>query len=306
MFHQAYMIAGLIFLLGISMSLIHFIASLMKKGFGGSEPDESYPNTESGQKYYQANNQWRLALERVGVKVEMTDLAKISDSHLTNNKDYVPFEVLFEREDVHYLLSCFYPRSRWGEDNDGYNVYGIKTDSLESALYVKGLLDYVKTIQEAKGLIGNPDTRERWSSEANEKWEMLEKEESEAKETIKSIIYEKPLNNNSFLLSFSNDAILTDEERLQLVDEKIMGAKPVVMKRRPELDTSLNTSPALVALNTYLNENELPEDIYGELKDTMTKIEDKLRNEKKERQEDEIRMEAKAENETAKKYHGIS
>lgn len=306
MFHQAYMLAGLMFLLVLSMLLIHFIASIMTKGFGKSQPDESYPNTESGQKYYQANNHWRLALKQVGVTVSMVELAKISESHWTNDKDYVPFEVLFEREDVHYLLSCFYPRSRWGEDNDGFKVYGIRTDSLESALHVKGLLDYVKTIQEAKGLIGNPDTRERWSSEVNEKWEMLEKEESEAKNTIKSIIYEKPLNNNSFLLSFSNDAILTDEERLQMVDEKIKGAKPVVIKRRPELDTSLNTSPALVALNTYLNENELPEDIYGELKDTMTKIEDKLRNEKKQRKEEEIRMEAKAENETAKKYHGIS
>lgn len=308
MIQQAYTIAGLMFLLGISLLVINFCASVSKKVFRRSEPDkpdESYPNTESGQRYYEANNQWRLALERVGVTVSLVELAKISESHWTNDKDYVPFEVLFEREDVHYLLSCFYPTSKWGERNDGYKEWGVKIDSLESALYVKGLLDYIKTIHEAKGMIGNPDNRHKWSSEVNEKWNMLDKEEFEAKSTIKSIIYEKPLNAPSFLLCFSNDAILTDEERLQMVDEKIKGAKPVVIKPSIVSEEAPVTSLALVDINNFLNEHDLPEEVEEELKETMSIIKEKLQKQSEEHKEEKIRMDAQALNKAAKHYHQV-
>lgn len=250
---------------------------------------------------------WRQALERVGMNVETNVLDEIYASHLTKSKEFVPYEVFFSREDFRYLLSQFYSFSTWDEWSDGYKDSGVKKDELESAIHVSRLLKYLETIQESKRLVVNLEPEENWSNETMKKWKMLRGEEKEVKTTINTIIYKTELDDDTFLLSFSKESLLTEEERFNLVDEKLKEAKPVMVKGVGGvggLDESV-TSPALVDIIAFLNQHELPEAVESELKETMEKIQEKLENQSREREEERLLLDAKVLNTTAKGFHQI-
>ncbi|WP_442637758.1 hypothetical protein [Rossellomorea marisflavi] len=249
-------------------------------------------------------NHWRQELERVGMNVETNVLDDIYASHLTKSKEFVPYEVFFSREDFRYLISQFYSFSTWDEWSDGYKDSGVKIDELESAIHVSKLLKYLETIQESKRLVVNLEPEDNWSKETKKKWKMLKKEEKEVRATINAIIYETELDEDSFLLSFSKESLLTEEERLNLVDEKLKKAKPVMVKGVGGLDESV-TSPALVDIIAFLNQHELPEAVESELKETMEKIQEKLEIQSREKDEERLLLDASVLNKTAKDFHQI-
>lgn len=249
---------------------------------------------------------WHQSLQRVGKVIDEKALDNIYLCHHSRDEEQVPFEVFFTRRDFQSLLSYLYPKEVWNEDNDGYYDSGVQTDSLESAVYVEELLLYLKKIQDSKRLVGNKINKADWSSEATSKWEMLNKEEREAKANIKAILYARPMGENSdeFILSFSNEAMLSEEERLKLVDKNMKNAKPKKLSVLPKNEVSI-TSPALMELNEFLNENQLPDEVEGELKETMRQIKEKLTWEADAKDVENVLLQANVLNTTAKGFHKL-
>lgn len=251
--------------------------------------------------------QWHQSLQRIGKVIDEKALDNIYLCHHSKDKEQVPFEVFFTRRDFQLLLSYLYPNTVWDEHNDGYYDSGVQTNSLESAVYVEELLAYLKKIKDSKRLVGNKKNKANWSSKMTSKWEMLDKEEREAKANIKAILYVRPIDiyGDEFILSFSNEAMLSEEERLKLVDENMKNAKPTKLDVVSEGKISI-TSPALIELNEFLNENQLPEEVEEELTETMRQIKEKLTLEADAKDVENVLLQASVLNTTAKDFHKIS
>lgn len=248
---------------------------------------------------------WREELERHNVQVSTHVLEHALETVHGKSEDVVPFELIFSDEDYQSLISRIFEME---EENsrqvaNGYKKHGIPKDNVASAIYVKQLLDYIKTLQESKRLIGSEHMKNKWSEEAREKWNMLEMEEEESEGMIRSIIRPMYLKGDLFKLSFSNEGILSEKERLMLVDKKLEGAKPHFSMGDSSSPVS---SPALVEINEFLNKNELPQDVEKELKQTMTKIQEKLRVQTKHLEKENVIQNATLLNTAAKDFHELS
>lgn len=257
------------------------------------------------QKVFQTATMWEKELKELG---ENSDLEKLERIVSSNNfqEGWVPWEVLFTREDFHYLLSYYKPENVYSVTNDGYKNGAFTIDTIETAVYVKNLVAHIKEIKKAKEMLN----KEFWSTGSEtmrEKWITLDKMESKTKHEISRAIYFKKFEGTVFRLCFSKTAILPEEDLVEAVDEIIKKGMPVA-KTRSQLDKdSLQvTSPALVDLNQFLNQNELPDDVYTELQTTIRQIENRLRKEKESEAEADIRLEAEVRTKTAKEYHQIS
>jgi len=248
---------------------------------------------------------WREELERHNVHVSTKALEHALDTVQGKNEDNIPFELIFSGEDYQSLISRIFETEDSRNSSYGFKQSGIPKDNLATAIYVKKLLDYIKTIQESKRLIGSEYTKNKWSEEANEKWSMLDKEEEESEGIIRSIIHPRYLKEKWFKLSFSNEAILSEKERLLLVDKKLDGAKPR-FSMNPDMLSLPVSSPALVEINEFLNEHELPQDLENELKETMTKIQKKLRVQTEKLEKENVIQNANLLNTAAKDFHELS
>lgn len=253
---------------------------------------------------------WREHLEHFGIKIDNDTLEKAFETNKQKSKERIPFELIFSEAEYEWLLGRISANYRHSALQSSYkNVssfksFGIETDLLETALYVKNLLTYIQTIQDSKNLVGLEQNRERWSEKAKKKWAVLEKEHVETQDIVDSIIYPVFLEEDWFRLSFSNESLLSEDERLELVDKKMEQGKPVFRKK--SVANLPVTSPALIEINDFLNQHELPEAVESELKETMNKIQEKLKNQTRKSDEEKLLLDASVLNTTAKDYHQLS
>ncbi|WP_442637859.1 hypothetical protein [Rossellomorea marisflavi] len=248
---------------------------------------------------------WQVELQKVGISTSLPDLVEISKIHLSNDIDYIPFQLFFKREEYQYLLTLLRNGKRFSDEHDGYNGWGVKSDSLQPALYVKRLLNHLEVIKESRKLFGNIDTKESWSRKTVMKWEQLIQEENKVNENILSLIYANDLpDGKSFVLTFTNAGLLSEDERLELVEKKLSASKKT-LSQHDFNDSESVTSPALVEIHQFINEHELPDEIKQELDETIASIKEKLTNSVKEKQNEKLAMDAKLLRDTAKNYHQL-
>lgn len=248
---------------------------------------------------------WQVGLQKVGMSTSLPDLVEISKSHLSNDIDYIPFQLFFNREEYQYLLSLLRNGKRFSDEYDGYNGWGVKSDSLQPALYVKRLLNHLEVIKESRKLFGNIQTKESWSRKTQMKWEQLIEEENKVNENILSLIYSNDLlDGKSFVLTFTNAGLLSEDERLELVEKKLSASKKTLSQHDFNDSVSV-TSPALVEIQQFINEHELPDDIKQELDETIASIKEKLTTSVKAKKNEKLAMDAKLLRDTAKNYHQL-
>lgn len=249
---------------------------------------------------------WQAEMQKAGISTSLAELVEVSKSHLSNDKNYLPFQLFFNREEYKHLLALVRNGIQFPDDRDGYMGWGVKTDSLQPALYVKRLLNHLEAIKESRKLFGNIQKKESWSRKSLMKWEQLIQEENEVNEKILSLLYANDLSDGkSFVLAFSNAGLLSEDERLELVEKKLSDSKKN-LSRHEFNDSGSVTSPALVEIHQFINEHELPDEIQKELDETIKNIKAKLSNSVKAKENEKLAMDAKLLRDTAKNYHQLS
>lgn len=250
---------------------------------------------------------WHEALLALGEKPDLETLERIAlDRKIEESK--FPFQALFTAEEFTQLVDYHYPE----EEGDGsdYHIWVTGTfafNTIETAVYAKQLLVYLNKIEASLDMIGTKETIVSASASVKEKWgKLCHKAEETRHELLRVSKCEDSLD-WTYQLTFSKTALLPEEELLGLVDENIKEGKPVAQKLIYSKDGAYPvTSPALMDLNQFLNENELPDDVYTELQKTISEIETRLKEEREVDKEINIRLEAEIRTKTAKEYHQIS
>lgn len=250
---------------------------------------------------------WHEALLALGEKSDLEKLERIALKREILEWEF-PYEALFTVEELTHLIDYHFP----DEEDISLDLYTweegrFEFDVIESAVYAKQLVAYLHKIEDSLDMLGTKETMASASASVKAKWDNLCKEEEETLHELLRVTNCEQISQLDYHLTFSKTALLPEEELLGLVDANLKEGKPVAQKLiYPKNGAYPVTSPALVDLNQFLNENELPDDVYHELQRTIQEIEARLRNETAEKADEEIRMEADILNQAAKQYHQIN
>lgn len=269
----------------------------------GTEKDEKPVVKSEKSPKVQRAEKWQEALRNLG---EERDFNKLLEQ--AKNDDVLPHEIPFQavltkKEYRSLLFKLLTDEEVDNLKSDGY-ASGFDFDTLNSAIYAKNLTLYVDSLAESLDLLNEKANGKTLSDALEEKRRSLQKEYDESLEELLSIIRLRNLPNNLREMVFSNVVLMDEDELLDVIEAKTKKGKPVA--KTAGSSAEVVTSPALIELNEFLNENDLPNDVYKELQETMSQIESKLRKIKKDKEVESVRFEAQALNETAKKYHEIS
>ncbi|WP_442637757.1 hypothetical protein [Rossellomorea marisflavi] len=252
---------------------------------------------------------WHEALLALGEKPDLETLERIALERKIEESEF-PYEALFTFEEFVKIIDYHYPE----EEGDGSDYHfwvtgAFRFNTIESAVYAKQLVAYLHKIEASLDMIGTKETIVSASASVKEKWDKLCHEAEETRHELLRVskCEDRPDSDWGYHLTFSKTALLPEEELMGLVDENLKGGKPVVQKLIYSKDGAYPvTSPALMDLNQFLNENELPDDVYTELQKTINEIETRLKEEREADKEINIRLEAEIRTKTAKDYHQIS
>lgn len=303
------------FLIGIGLIAMPAVLIIAIMEFSQMNERHSYEEKEEDEKEEKKEpidetliSGWQSELKKFGIFASTESLEEISRNHLSNDKNYIPFPVLFTRKEFRYLLSLISENRKFLGERDGYHGFGVEIEMIESSLKVKHLLRHLENIEESKRLLGNVQLRDSWSNAVRTKWDELEKEQAKTEEDILMLIYPRHLEGkNLFVLSFSDVGLLSEEERLKLIEEKMKGSDLESFELPIKEEQNVNTveSPALNEIQAFMESHTLPDTVKKELENTVEHIKEKLKLDLESKQNEEILENARILNDAAKGYHQL-
>lgn len=252
---------------------------------------------------YERANMWKKELKRYGLESDFDDLVMWAEKNVLDTTR-IPYLAVFTNEEYLSLLKRL--TGNGFKDLKSYGGGGFfEMDTLASAFHVKQLLQYSNKLNESISILEEKESVSKLSVEALLKLNDMRLELSEVEMEINRYVYLKPLSDSSKKVTFKKFAIMEEDDLMDIVFENLKGGKPVIRKSN-QFDESVVTSPALLEINDFLNENKLPDDVYQELQDTMNRIKTKLLNDQRQEVEKSLRRQAEVLNTSSKDYHKIS
>lgn len=254
-------------------------------------------------KFYERACMWKKELKKYGLESDFDDLVMWAEKNVLETTQ-IPYLAVFTNEEYLSLL-----KRLTGDRFEHLKSYGtggfFEMDTLASAFHVKQLLQYSDKLNESISILEEKESVSKLSDEALLKLNSMRVEIWEIEMEKNRYVYLKPLSDVSQKVTFKKFAIMEEEDLMDIVFENLKGGKPVIRKAN-QFDESVVTSPALLEINDFLNENKLPEDVYQELQDTMNRIKTKLLNDQRQEVDESLRRQAEVLNTSSKDYHKIS
>lgn len=244
---------------------------------------------------------WHETMAMLGHHTNLKELEKIALSEPVSS-ELIPYRALFTFPDMCFITSFHTDNGSGAIHMSLINRKRFPFANIESAVHAKKLIGYIEKTRDAIERLGTPETIQYASSSIENKWNSLRYEEKKAVAELKRITSR----DYDGIIHFSKNKILPDNEVLELIEEKLKEGKPVMKTLIGSTEEEIVTSPALVDLNRFLNENALPDDVEKQLKNTIDQIEQQLRNEQVVEDESEIRMQAEFITKAAKDYHQLN
>lgn len=246
---------------------------------------------------------WHALLKELGKDADLDDLVSLALKHNVSG-DEIPYRAIFTKEEFHVVLKQTLKERYEKLESDGYEG-DFSLGNLPVAQHVKRLAAYILDLQTSLSMLEEKEQGFGLSEKAIAKKTQIKQDILASEEEIGKYAYLKFLKKQNGIisqqLSFHKFVAMEEEELLEMVDSKIGGGKPVFKSKVDKVNTP--TSPALIELNDFLSENKLPDNVYGELQETIADIQKKLRDQKKKEVDEKVLTEAKVLNQTARQYH---
>ncbi|AJD93225.1 hypothetical protein JMA_39070 (plasmid) [Jeotgalibacillus malaysiensis] len=252
---------------------------------------------------------WKESLDALGIHHSVESLLNMGGGRIFE-ENQLPLQTVFTQDEYSKLVSILLPEYVKRFDKDGC-YKSVHLDELSVAVHAKELTVYVQKLEEALDVLVKKERWQTLSDKELEKKEELKSEIEQCKVEIKGYSeFQLDLNRTitekgivSGHVVFNPFTSFDEEKVLKLVTSIIGTGKPEM--KEPVLKGTHVTSPALEELNTFLNENQLPDKTTQELIETMNLIERTLRAQHERTKLNNTLLQAKVLDETARKYHQI-
>lgn len=304
----------LTYILGVLFSLVTFFSFFMMVRailfYQKTVEDESSEamNQKTNQDLKEVNRikqaqLWKRELEKCGLHPSLDSLVGLSDGREIKPA-VIPYQTVFSM-DEYYHLSIILQEGGFDQVSESYDG-NFQIENLPVAVHVKNLVVHTRHLKDALTILMNKERGQTLSDKEREKKEELQKELEDCKQEIKSyctVTTIRSWGDPYSRIVFNPYVAMDEEEMLTLISSTVKTEKPVFTK--PEAHDTHVTSPALEELNTFLNENQLPDKTTQELIETMNLIERTLRAQHERTKLNNTLLEAKVLDATARKYHQI-